>query len=1026
MTLGLAFFSAFLLYAALGVLALVVTALLDKAIGKERALLLWAFVVVAITWAVKPAPPPAASPKPQTLAFDRAKFKDERLDPTVLAKPTGSSPLWRDPVDPGLRNAFQEQSDTTPLPPVTIAEPAPVAFPFPLPPTIPGVGPAARRLYRGAMPEVKTGDGSKIPDVPADAFSAYAPKPEDVFDWIVIGGSRQYVYIREIADVKEGDPKFENPASGLKWNLALKGTPSEGFPRDWKALKIDFAFIGTEAQAKAAMDNLGKAKRANLSTREPAPEETWFLKRTVDNQYFEALRAQGNVEVERLSTDSLKAVAGTMAEVGMTGKEDLGGWKRAVQVLSIALERSSRPPARPAPDVLLALIEAHRALHDEDASLSALAKYREVASSGAAAADGMTWLGDLFLEHLRLPYLSEAFYDKALDATPGSRSALLGLGDALSQMGRHDGAADAYKRAADARSAPDAAVRLAEALLREGMLPEAKSRADEALAGGSFDARGLLVRGAILYASGDLEGAKAAFAQAAALPGDGPEGATARRHRGEALYDLGLTEFRMGHGDASRAAFDAADVALRNGAERGRSPDEMVATEVGRALLQLAAGNVGEAADALERAKEQGPTVSYVEMLAGWIAASQGDTSRARQRFENALALAPDLQELDGWLADVRQRLAEASVAAGVPVGEAAVDFEAAQRFAERASERERRASGQESDFAAREALIKMRALHQSERKRFDAALKTAEATLARVREDLKALAIKGYCNYRLGAALSQPERWDQAIRDFQQILDLTTSKAQDPIRLYAAQCLEQVKKWLSLEQKLVTFDLTKLPQDWQTSESQNVRVVLDEGQVRFKDTGGTKSDGSPTAPTVFLRNDKLFDKGTLEEVEVRVRIPTKDAQGNNANNVTFGLLIQPTGGAGVARGVGLGVFYDHGKVAVRVAGGSDAQWKDAELHRVVVAGGDLAWDPDDKTGLGRPVRILVKRTNEKDGTMTVEVGPEGGELVKVLEDRISGFRFGRGPLDLWLGGWASQSQQWNVAVDDVRVVRRK
>ena len=57
------FFGSFLLYVALGLGALVVTAALDKIMGKERALLLYAAGVVGLTWAMKPAAPPAQKPQ---------------------------------------------------------------------------------------------------------------------------------------------------------------------------------------------------------------------------------------------------------------------------------------------------------------------------------------------------------------------------------------------------------------------------------------------------------------------------------------------------------------------------------------------------------------------------------------------------------------------------------------------------------------------------------------------------------------------------------------------------------------------------------------------------------------------------------------------------------------------------------------------------------------------------------------------------------------------------------------------------
>jgi len=40
--------------------------------------------------------------------------------------------------------------------------------------------------------------------------------------------------------------------------------------------------------------------------------------------------------------------------------------------------------------------------------------------------------------------------------------------------------------------------------------------------------------------------------------------------------------------------------------------------------------------------------------------------------------------------------------------------------------------------------------------------------------------------------------------------VDLTSSKTSHPVRAYATECLDKVKKWLSLEQKTIPFDETR------------------------------------------------------------------------------------------------------------------------------------------------------------------------------------------------------------------------
>src|SRR5205823_905841 len=107
----------------------------------------------------------------------------------------------------------------------------------------------------------------------------------------------------------------------------------------------------------------------------------------------------------------------------------------------------------------------------------------------------------------------------------------------------------------------------------------------------------------------------------------------------------------------------------------------------------------------------------------------------------------------------------------------------------------------------------------------------------------------------------------------------------------------------------------------------------------------------------------------------------------------------QPPGGKpGMKPGQGLGVFWDKGKIAIRVAGGSDPAYKDGALYRP----GEREW-PDDQD-----VKVEVERTNP-DGTFVVRVGGE-----KVLEDKIPAFKEARGPLELWIGGWSTRAQNWD------------
>jgi len=1023
MLIAAGFFSTFLLFLAFGLGALAVTAALDKALGKEKALLLYVVGVVALTWLLlRPTPPPAVRPKPETLRLPPAN------DPTRAVKVV-DQPFSRDPLradDPSgrdtkpwsARNPFQPLSDTNSLPPERMDEPPGVGLPFPLPPTIPGLGAEAGRAYRGAVPAVKMQDGSKLPDVPADGFSPYVSKPEDVFDWVQQGATRQYVYIKEIDGFGERKPEYET----RKWILAAGEAPP-GWEKAWDAIQVTYAMIGSEEAArKIASDSVQvrRAKSLNVVT-SPAEKKTWRLRRTVANQFAEACRAQGSPRPEDLQVDGLRSVAATMAGIGQTGKEDGEGWRRAVAVLDIALEKCARPPARNPTDVLLPLLEAHRALHDETATLRTLARYLEANAGGNGAADGAAWLGDLFLRRLLLPQRALELYDHALSVQPSLRGALEGRGDARSSLGDHKAALKDYQAAREAGGRAEGAIREAEALLRLGRLGEARTAADAALSASSFDPRALLVKGAIQYASGDVQGARDTFAQACALPGDGPAGVAARLHRAEALYDLGLAELRLGHGDAAQGAFEAADAALRAGAGRGRSPAETVCPELGRALLQLGLGNVEEAKDALDRARDLAPSLSYVEVLSGWIAFQRKDFGTAKARFDAALRLDPSLVELDPWLSEARLRIAQAAVKEGIPPSERTEDFEAAIQLAERAAVREAAVDPKSADYAIRLALVQLSAVHLSERIRFTAAHDTAQAVLAKISaQERRALAISGFCKYRLG--VGDPENYGKCLNDFDAVLRQKNVPADDPWMVYVQDSRKRVVRWLDLREKVVGFGEAKLSNDWQTNESQGVKVGPFQGWLRFEDgvaaRPGATADGSEKDPTVWARTKSLFGKDTLESVEAWVKIPKTSRTGDPTNRVvTFGVVIQPSSGTrgSLAKSQGIGVFYDQGTVALRVGGGSDPLYKDGNLTKVQRDGKDMEW-PDDPSGLG--TLVSVERVDD-DGTIVVRVG-----TTEVLRDRLPFFKRQKSDLELWLGGWSTTAQRWDIAVDRIRVVR--
>src|SRR5262245_18031195 len=101
MIVAAGFFISFLLFLALGLLALVVTAALDKAMGKERALLLWSVVLLAIAFLIRPAIPPLKNPRPKALAIDASV---DGTAPVELNVQT----FARNALPSDVRNAFEE------------------------------------------------------------------------------------------------------------------------------------------------------------------------------------------------------------------------------------------------------------------------------------------------------------------------------------------------------------------------------------------------------------------------------------------------------------------------------------------------------------------------------------------------------------------------------------------------------------------------------------------------------------------------------------------------------------------------------------------------------------------------------------------------------------------------------------------------------------------------------------------------------------------------------------------------------
>lgn len=1008
-------FVTFLGFLFAGLLALAFTVLLDRQLGKERALLLFAGLVFVFALFQCSSDPITVSAR----AKGEKTVPAERID--VRGVPSERPPLDRDPDG---RNPFQRHSDTRSLAPVALDLPPWLPLTFELPPTIPGPAPGARRVLRGEMPSLQMGDGSTIPEIPDPVFADYEPVPDDVYDSIVSAGRKTYVYILSIRHdgrtVEEGEPGFPE----LVHLLAERGPGADG-------MQVEYALIGGEETAARKLEHTDvlKARRQSISTAPANQFDRWSLRRSVDNIYREVLRAHRLGSDLSTSTDlgAIRSAAAAMEDVGKLGKESREGWRKAALLREIALDYTrGHATAAVRAEILEDLVRTYAALRDEKSVLRVLSEH---ARTSPGRPEPWLWLGRLHLVSLGIPEEALAYFEVALLRSPRNVEALLGKGDALSALGLHEEALEVYRLAGSGA----ARVRVAEALLRLGRLDAADAALQSVMSTEGETPRALLVHGAILYARGDLEKAREVFLQAATATGDG-----ALEFRAQACYDLGLTACRLGQADAALAAFDACEKALQYGSSMRRSDDETVSPSFGRALVALAAGNEGGWRLAFQEAREDAPRVAYHEMLAGMVAARAADHAAAVRAFERALRLVRAYPELDGWLAKTRLELGRGALRAGTPIKEAARDFQAAAAFACRASDNEKTADPTAYEALIREAWIRLGAEDLAARHRFDSAREVVRKILQRISlEQPEARAMQGYCNYRLAefgrenVGPKETDAYAACIRDFQQVLNKVAADDEGPWKTwrdYSARALGAVKHWRSLEEKTVSIEESTLSNEFDIDQSGGVKMLIEKGVIHLD--GAVVKDGTLDEPTYMLRSNDLFKVGTFEEVRLLLKIPSRSATGATINPITFGVQVQraSTRSGRRARHSGIGVFYDRGKVALRIGGGQIERWKDGAIHRMVP---EMDW-PDDGW-----VEVRIVRTSVKDGRMQIWLDPnptDGQEGIPLLRDDdgnegeiVSGFKgTARSTAELWIGGFSNQAQEWFVEIKDIRVIRRK
>ena len=95
------------------------------------------------------------------------------------------------------------------------------------------------------------------------------------------------------------------------------------------------------------------------------------------------------------------------------------------------------------------------------------------------------------------------------------------------------------------------------------------------------------------------------------------------------------------------------------------------------------------------------------------------------------------------------------------------------------------------------------------------------------------------------------------------------------------------------------------------------------------------------------------------------------------------------------------------------LGGGRDETFKDGELHRIQP---EIDWPTDEW------VEVRIVREDAQEGRLVVYLNGE-----KVFSDVIGAFKGqSRAKAELWIGGYATQAQSFDVQIKSIVVVRRK
>ncbi|MEQ8762690.1 MAG: tetratricopeptide repeat protein [Planctomycetota bacterium] len=485
-------------------------------------------------------------------------------------------------------------------------------------------------------------------------------------------------------------------------------------------------------------------------------------------------------------------------------------------------------------------------------------------------------------------------------------------------------------------------------------------------------------------ALGELDGAKRAFEQVVQLAEAWPDG----------YAGLAATLFLQG--DESGA--------LRQ-IERGlEGAGEDGALRYDRALAEMRQGNLEDAGRDLARAARLDPFLAApVEIARGYLAETAGDVLDARDRYETAVEMAPMLPMAHYHLGRAQRASGDEASAFEAFTRALALEwrshevvhelayltyglgqYDEAARFVSKALERE----------PSSQYLLVLAGLIALKQGRLDAAMELFDS----VPEDRQSPTLqcaRAICYYQQGNSREARGLLGR-VRD---TLSAQGDSA-DLLRMeYAARTLGAIQDNESKELWSDDFNRRQLTKGWETRESFGITVSIDDGQVLFQGEQANESDGL----TILAREET---GRSLVAFEATLNVSA------TGSRVRTGLMIQ-------IRRAGRNVDEDRwAELAFARGPRGDLQTYLRRNHKV-----DQDWTSIEgsRWPSSGPVTLRIERLDPEEPVFTLSVN---GEVAGEIEfSSMKSYSLG---VHLGIFGQAGLGESYRIAVDDVRIIRRK